>query len=168
MIPIPETLHVKVKMYIYEPARKGDWIINYGTCRKHIPELLKLAGIVDTETWHCPDKVNVDIREETLILSIDQSLQMRTEIALLRHDYLDVLMQYKDMADNWLSEITCPSSPSAFTEIKNGSIGSNRTFNDRFFCKRTGPNIPLPPVEVLLYYLIQPEFQIQSKMTWAN
>lgn len=158
MKQIPDTLQDKVKMYIYESThKKGDWIINYGTCRKHIPELLKLAGLINTDTWHCPDKVNVNVREETLTLTINQCLQVRTEIALLRHDYLDVLTQYKDMANEWLSEITCPSSPSAFTEIKNGTI-----------CTRTGPNIPLPPVEVLLYYLIQPEFQIKSKMTWAN
>lgn len=119
--------------------------------------MLKLAGIVDTGTWQCPDEVNVNVQEETLTLTIDRCLQMRTEIALLRHDYLDALTQYKDMADKWLSEIKAPFSSYAFTEIKRtGSIN------------RTGPNIPLPPVEVLLYYLIQPEFQIQSKMTWAN
>lgn len=157
MTSIPDTLQDKVKMYIYESGCKGDWIINYSTCRKHVPELLKLAGIVDTCTWQCPDKVNVNVREETLTLSIDQRLQLRTEIALLRHDYLDILTQYKDMADKWMSKIKCPSVPSAFTEI---------TINSTI-C-RIGSNIPLPPVEVLLYYLIQPEFQIRSKMTWAN
>jgi hypothetical protein len=158
MTPVPETL--KVKSFVYD-GRGGDWTIDYDTCRRHIPELLKLAGIVDTETWHCPDKVNVNVREEILSLSIDQVLQKRTEITLLRHDYLVIVTEYKDMADKWFSDITCPSSSHAFTEIKNG-------YDDIYNC-RIGPNIPIPPVEVLLYYLITyPQFRIRSKMTWAN
>jgi len=26
----------KVKMYIYQSDRKGDWIVNYATCRTHV------------------------------------------------------------------------------------------------------------------------------------